>query len=286
VKGFVVGERVAGFHEMDTANGTYAEYAVCPSQAVFHIPDSLSYEEAATMPLAIFTAAVGMYRNLDLPGPWDRSDDKAASTAKIPLVVNAASGAVGAFVVKLAKLNSRIGPIIAIAGASADYVKSLGADAIVDYRSETVAEDIKKAAGGVKINYVFDAANSLASTKYLTSVLEKGTGRYTCTTPFGANKVTGSDGEMGRILEAAGIYYEMIWCGDVHEAKKPGGKLFGAVMSRAIEDALAEGRLSGHPHQVVKGGLNGVLGALEELKGRSMKKSGNAKFVARIGETA
>lgn len=32
VRGFQVGERVAGFHQMATPHGTYAEYAICPEQ--------------------------------------------------------------------------------------------------------------------------------------------------------------------------------------------------------------------------------------------------------------
>ena len=52
VKNFREGDRVAGFHEMDTPRGTYAEYTVCPAHTVFHIPSSMSFEEAATIPLA------------------------------------------------------------------------------------------------------------------------------------------------------------------------------------------------------------------------------------------
>jgi NADPH:quinone reductase-like Zn-dependent oxidoreductase len=52
VKNFRKGDRVAGFHEMDTPRGTYAEYTVCPAHTVFHIPSSMSFEEAATIPLA------------------------------------------------------------------------------------------------------------------------------------------------------------------------------------------------------------------------------------------
>ena len=283
VKSFKVGERIAGFHEMDTPNGSYAEYAVCPEQTVFRIPDSMSDEEAATIPLAIFTASVALYRNIDIPAPWDRSDEKAASTEKVPLVVNGASGQVGAFAIKLAKMNARVGPIIAIAGSSADFVKSLGVDAIVDYRSDSVAEDIKRAAGGLPIRHAFDAANSVKSVKYLIAVLEKG-GRYTCTTPTAANAVTGSDGTMDRLLDEAGIWHDHIWCGEVHETKKPGGQMFGAVMSRVIERALANGTLEGHPYREVEGGLNGVKQALEDLK--NGKRGDNKKYVTRIDGTA
>lgn len=282
MKTFKVGERVAGFHEMDTPNGTYAEYAICPEQTVFRIPDHMSDEEAATIPLTIFTAAVGLYRNLGAPAPWDRSDGKAANEGKVALVVNAASSAVGSFAIKLAKLNPKISPIIGIAGSSAAYVKALGVDAVVDYRSETAADDIKKAAGGASINFVFDASNSVSSVKYLTAVLEK-PARYTCTMPVGPNPVYKSDGPMEKMLQAAGVWYEQIWVGDVHETKKAGGQLFGAVMSRVIEEALANGRLSGHPYEVVQNGLDGVQAALEELRDR--KRGGNAKFVTRIADT-
>ncbi|KAI6901515.1 hypothetical protein KC318_g8960 [Hortaea werneckii] len=64
VRGFAVGDRVAGFHVMDTPNGTYPEYTICPYQTVLPLSGSISDEEAATFPLAIFTAAVGLYRNL------------------------------------------------------------------------------------------------------------------------------------------------------------------------------------------------------------------------------
>ena len=267
---------------MDTPNGTYAEYTVCPEHTVFRVPDSMSDEEAATIPLAFYTAAVGLYRNLDLPAPWDRSDDKAASSGKIPLIVNAASSAVGAFAVKLAKLNPRIGPIIAVAGSSAEFVKSLGVDAVVDYRSASVADDIKAATGGIEINHVFDASNSVASVKYLTAILGEN-GRYTCTMPVGPNALYGPDGPMEKILQAAGVWYEWMFVGEVHDTKKAGGQLFGAVLSRTIEAALADGKLGGHPYEVVENGLEGVHGALEELRDR--KRGGNAKFVTRIGDT-
>ena len=269
---------------MDTLNGTYAEYAICPEQTVFRIPDSMSDEEAATMPLTLFTAAVGLYRNLDIPAPWDRSDDRAAGTDKVALVVNGASSAVGAFAIKLARLNSRVRPIIAVAGSSKDFVKSLGVDSVVDYRSESVADDIKKAAGAHPIRYVFDATNTLSSMKYLTSVLEKN-GRYTCTMPVKHNSINsgGAGGLMEKILEADDMWYEQIWVGDVHETKKAGGQLFGNIISRTIENALANGQMTVHPYEVVQNGLLGVQAALEELRDR--ERGGNAKFVTRISDT-
>jgi NADPH:quinone reductase len=283
-----VGERVAGFHEMDTPNGTYAEYAICPAQTIFRIPDSMSDEEAATFPLAIYTAAVGLYRNLDIPAPWTRSDGHAPRGGKVALIVNGGASSVGAFAIKLAKLNPNISPIIATAGSSSDFVKSLGVDAIVDYRSSTAAEDIKKAAEGVPIKYAIDVSNTNASVKYITEVLHKD-GRYTSTTPVKANAVTKADGSQERMLQEAGVWFEPIWCGDVHGTATfgapglAGGVEFGAAITRIIENAIFAGKLKGHPYEVVPDGLDGIYDALVELKER--KRGGNAKFVTRIADT-
>ncbi|KAH8647331.1 chaperonin 10-like protein [Xylariales sp. PMI_506] len=299
VRGFHPGDRVAGFHVMDTVGGAYAELAVCPANTVFHIPDSLSFEEAATIPLAAYTAAVGLYHHLRLPMPFERSDGAAAATSsseeKIPLVVNAASGAVGAFAVKLARLNPAISPIIGIAGASTDFAYEIGCDAVVDYRSGDVAGQLRAALGGRKLRHVFDANNQLSSMEYLLPLLAEGGGsdaRLTFTSKGSHPE------EQDRLRAESGVWNERIWVGSVHgqppfgaAAPAPGseeaaeaeaGRMFGAVMSTVFEWALAEGRLTGQPFTVVQGGLDGVLGALVELRDR---KAGNAKFVTRIADT-
>jgi NADPH2:quinone reductase len=301
VRDFRSGDRVAGFHHLDTPYGTYAESAICPAHTVFHLPESISDEEAATIPLAAFTAAVGLYRNLQLPAPWDRSDKRAPNgDEKIPLVVNAASTAVGSFAIKLAKMNPRIGPIIAIAGASSAFVRAeLGVDVVLDYRSPTIGDDLREALHGLELNHVFDAANSLASVKYLSAVLSPGGGgRYTCTLPVGPS-IYDPEGNAEIFLRETGIWYEQIWVGDVFgvrlEKRRDGmgvvqvpaedkmeGVWFGAVMSKVFETGLANGRLSGHPYEVVEGGLEGVQGALEKI---GEGNRGNKKFVTRIADT-
>jgi NADPH2:quinone reductase len=282
VRNFRPGDRVAGFHVMDTPRGTYAEYTVCPEQTVFHIPESLSFEEAATIPLAMYTAVVGLFRNLKLPLPFERADEKSGAEKK-GLVINGASSAVGAFALKLAQLNPSISPIIATAGSGAAFVKEVAREdvKILDYRSRTIVSDIENALGGPgsKASYVFDAANSDASVAYLTAILAPG-GRYTCTQ--GVKGGIYGDSQQQPMLEKWGGWWEQIWVGSVHDDKPAGGILFGGVMSKIVEMLLAEGKLSGQPYKVVSGGLAGVEGALIKLRDR---KSGNEKFVYRIADT-
>ena len=48
--------------------------------------------------------------------------------------------------------------------------------------------------------------------------------------PLGPNPVyKDSDGPMQKILQAAGVWYEQIWVGDVHETKKAGGQVVGGL---------------------------------------------------------
>jgi NADPH:quinone reductase-like Zn-dependent oxidoreductase len=283
VKGFKSGERVAGFHRMGTPRGTYAEYCVCPEWTVFHVPDSMSFEEAATLPLAAYTAAVGLYRNLKLPMPFERTDSRAA-TERSTLVINGASGAVGTFALKLAKLNPNISPVIAIAGTNAEFVKSNGADVVLDYRSPTIVSDLQTALGGKKINHVLDTANSVNSMAYLLPILDSNTGRYTCTTSVGASiSIKGQEkGEQQVLLEMWKGWWEQVWVGSVHDDNPAGGKLFGAIISRIIEIEIDSGKFKGHPYEVVQGGLNGVLEALKRLRDR---RNGNKKYVVRIADT-
>lgn len=55
---------------MLSPHGSYGEYAVGCADTTFHIPEQVSFEEAATIPLAGMTAALGLYQRLNLPLPW------------------------------------------------------------------------------------------------------------------------------------------------------------------------------------------------------------------------
>jgi NADPH:quinone reductase len=206
-----------------------------------------------------------------VPPPFERPDP---SSPKTPLVINAASGAVGSFALSLATLNPNLEPIIGIAGANGAGVKELGAHVVLDYRSPTIAADLEAALGGKKIEHILDCTNSPSSAKYLLPVLDPVKGRYTCT--------AGITPDQKVLMEQWGGWYEQIWVGSVHEDKPAGGKLFGALMSRLFEDSIAQGKLHGRPYQIVEGGLHGVKDALIKLRDR---KSGNAKYVTRIADT-
>lgn len=232
--------------------------------------------EAATLPLAAMTAAMGLYAELKLPPPWTPATDSASQQVKTqgPLVVYGAASAVGAFAIQFAQ-KSNIHPIIAIAGRGERFVETLidrsKGDTIVDYRkgNDAVVQGIKDALKGEKLHYAFDAISEHNSSVNISKVLQprKDAGHLNVVLPIRDHK------------DLEPFDTTVTFVGKVHEQEY---KDFGFVYFRAIGYGLQQGWLKAHPQEVVKGGLAGVQGALTSLK---EGKASAVKYVLRIGET-
>lgn len=102
--------------------GTFAEYIAINEDDVALKPGNLSMEEAASIPLVGLTA-------------WQALVERADLKKGQKVFIQAGSGGVGTIAIQLAK---HLGATVATtaSAASADLVKSLGADVVVDYRKE------------------------------------------------------------------------------------------------------------------------------------------------------
>jgi len=252
--------------------GSFAEYAIAPASTTFHIPENITFEQAATVPLVTLTSAIAMYQFLNLPTPWN----PAKPGQSIPFVVYGGTTSVGLTALKLARL-SKLSPIITIAGGSKDIIEKENlADVIIDYRNnDHIAEDVKKALGGRELLHAFDGFTEPPSAEPLAANLS----------PNG--KLTGIQRYSGSLPN--GHQLKMTYVGSAHKAY-PGfpaedyevDKEFAYVFSRYITKLLAEGKFNPHPHEVVEGGLNGIPDALNRLKQHKVK---GRKLVAKIADT-
>jgi NADPH:quinone reductase-like Zn-dependent oxidoreductase len=123
---FRVGDEVFG--DLTTHGlGAFAEFACAPERAFAPKPAGLSFEEAAAVPWAGVLALQALRGRRPLP-----------RDAKV--LVNGASGSVGPFAVQIAKaLGAEVTGV-----ASTDkleFVRSLGADHVIDYRREQFTEN-------------------------------------------------------------------------------------------------------------------------------------------------
>jgi NADPH:quinone reductase-like Zn-dependent oxidoreductase len=131
-KGFDVSELEVGDHVYGLLDpmrqGTYAGYVAAPSYLVRRMPENLDFAEAAAVPMAACTAWHGLVTMAGI-GPGSR------------VLVQAASGGVGAFAVQIAKAH---GAWVAATCSAANraYVESLGADLVIDYAAQSLSEAV------------------------------------------------------------------------------------------------------------------------------------------------
>ena len=123
--------------------GGYAEYVAVPSHNVLPIPDRLTFEQAAAVPLVFLTA-------------WHMLVTRAhLKPGEIVLVWGASSG-VGSAAVQVAKLLGA--KVIATAGNEEKLkrARELGADWTINHRSQDIPAEVKRFTNGKKANVVFD----------------------------------------------------------------------------------------------------------------------------------
>jgi NADPH:quinone reductase-like Zn-dependent oxidoreductase len=113
------------------SGGAYAQFAVASADTIAARPARLSPIEAASVPIAALTAWQGLFDHGRLePGQT--------------VLIHAAAGGVGSFAVQLAHWKgARV--LATASAANADYLRSLGADRVIDYRStpfESAAKDV------------------------------------------------------------------------------------------------------------------------------------------------
>lgn len=271
-----IGDRVAAFHPMFALYGAYAEYAVAPAHTIMRIPATMSYEEAATIPLVTTTAALTLFRRQGFLAPWEVSTAAAGKHNSRPLLIYAASTSLGTYLVKLAKL-AGIGPIIAIGGDSSDYLKKhldgKAGDVFLDYRSGIlkVQQAVKAILDekGLTLKNAIDAYSDKASWVSISQML---TAEGKLSVFSGANRYDESE-----IPASVEVIYTFV--GTAHEgAYKPGmpkqppseqalGDIaFSKQLFGWLEEMIAQGKFEGHPFEVIPGGLEGVADGLNMLR--------------------
>lgn len=148
VRRFKVGDEVIAA----TMVGAYAEYVIAKEEFVSLKPNNISFAEAASLVVNIGTAQSILF-----------SEGKLEKGQKV--LIQGAAGAVGATMVQLAK-NKGIYVIATASGKGIELVKSLGADEVIDYKSQDVTILVKNVdlvadcAGGEAQNKLFEVLKS------------------------------------------------------------------------------------------------------------------------------
>ena len=129
VEGFKPGDEVFGFIRFPEAAGCYAEYVAAPVSQIAHKPAEMSFSEGAGLGLAGLTA-------------WQALFDKGQLKRGQQVLVLAAAGGVGHLAVQLAKAAGAT-VIGSASAANHEYLKGLGCDELIDYRTQSVGDRLQ-----------------------------------------------------------------------------------------------------------------------------------------------
>lgn len=166
---FSVGDRVFGMHS-EGVGGANAEYALLSDDAAAFIPEKLSFEEAAAVPLAALTALQALR-------------DKGLLLSGNRVLINGASGGVGTFAVQIAKALGA-GEVTGVCGPdNAELVRSLGADRVLNHHEHDFTKDLSR------YDLIFDAVGKSSYRASRPALRHKG--RYVTTDPNPFDMVTG-----------------------------------------------------------------------------------------------
>ena len=158
---FKVGDEVlfcqCGFHGVQ---GCYAEYALVEQHYLAHKPHTLSFEEAAALPLTFITA-------------WEALFDRAQLQHGQKVLIHGGAGGVGHIAIQLAKDHGCEVATTVSSDEKAEFVKSLGADCIINYQQDDVIARINDWSNG-GVDVAFDTVGG--------KVLEQ---CFSCVRPYG-----------------------------------------------------------------------------------------------------
>ncbi|NER47594.1 MAG: NADPH:quinone oxidoreductase family protein [Symploca sp. SIO1A3] len=156
VTGLVPGMRVVGH-----VKGAFAEMAIGSATELLPLPKQISWEVAASLPVAYLTASMALVHQAKLQaGEW--------------VLVHPGSGGVGTAAIQLAKLLG--GRAIATAGTTAkvERLKELGAEQVLDYSNQDVVSEVRRICGETGVQVALDGGGKVTLPHCLDAIASHG----------------------------------------------------------------------------------------------------------------
>lgn len=244
-------------HALSLATGSAQEagfqsYTVVNASVTALIPEGISFADASVLPLAIDTAAVGLYASEGFGLPLPSLDPKPLNKT---IVVWGGSSSVGIVAIQLA-VASGLNVITTASKHNFSFVKDAGAAVAIDYKSSSVVEDVVEAVkkSGGDFAGVYDAISLPEdSYKFTVPIVEKLGGGPLATVLPGPEDLPGT-------VKQYGVF-------GINALTHP-------IWADYLTPALKSGKLQAlPPPQVIGKGLESVQSGLDaNKKGVSAKK--------------
>lgn len=254
---FAPGDRVLGMaagqerSRNRAAEGAFQHYTVLMEQLVSPIPAGMSFDQAAVLPLTLSTAATALYQrdHLALPLPTLDPPDRGRT-----VFVWGGSSSVGSNAIQLAHWSGyRV--VTTCSPRNVDYVRSLGADAAIDYHDPAAVDEIVAAIGSIPLAGAFAVTGGSVRLTVEVAARAPGTARVASAQAAIATRL--------QLLRSRhkDVAVSSVWGGSLKDNEVGPG-----IYADFLPDALSSGSYRPAPDPKVVGeGLDRIPAALEQL---------------------
>ncbi|KAI0351739.1 GroES-like protein [Trametes cingulata] len=273
------GDRVLFGGHCSSPSASFQQYATVQSEFVAIIPDNVTFEQAATIPLALTTDALVLYNESPAPENlglrlkpfWEPEGAKAY--AETPAFIVGGAASLGQYAIQLAKLAGH-NPIITTASPhNTELLKSLGATHVLDRTrsNESILAELPKLTNGKPLSIAFVSVLDPEALRLGRDALAPG-GAFAAVTAIPAfvpeDVSHPSDGKRIGFVYGSGLL--------------PYNRDTTVAVFKQITGWLEKGLLKPNPVEVLPNGLAGIPEGLERL---GNNKVSGKKLVARPHET-
>ncbi|KAI0707035.1 GroES-like protein [Earliella scabrosa] len=257
---------------------TFQQSCLVPAAIAAKIPDNVSFDQAASLPLGLATVFLALYnhdpsteKTLRFPPFWEESG-KGAFDGKPVFIIGGASS-VGQYAIQIAKLAGFSQIITTASPRNTSLLTSLGATHVLDRAlpPATILAELPKLTGGKPLEFVYDAV-SLEDTQAFA---------YQVVAPGGRLVIVLPDVIPAELKKQEGSAEKKVVhvFGSVHY---PFCRKAGEEMYKRLTGWLADGVIKPNKVEILPGGLAGIPDGLARLE--AFKVSGT-KLIARPQET-
>ncbi|KAH9906118.1 GroES-like protein [Epithele typhae] len=258
------GDRILCPGEFAPLDAGHKEYSAMHGDNVAKIPDSMSFEDAATVPLGFATAVTGMWApegptSIGLPAPWEEGGT--TKYAGKPAVIVGGSSSVGQFAIQAARMNGFSPVVTTAAPKHAAFLRSLGATHVVDRALPTpeLLAAVSTAASDAPVAFAYDAIGEVDTQRLAYAALGDH-GGFVSVMPRAGPEVLApvqSEGDGKRVARLFASF------------QVSPNQALGVEVYKRLTGWLADGTVKPNRVEVIPGGLSGIPeGAKRVMEGR------------------
>ncbi|TCD60353.1 hypothetical protein EIP91_010321 [Steccherinum ochraceum] len=254
---FAVGDRVAGFvHGGQYADrGAFAEYVKTPTELTWKVPDNLTDEAAATLGCGAWTAVQTLY----YPGYLGLVEPPAKTDKGEWVFIYGGSTSVGMYAIQFAHLSGYKVATVA-SPKHHDFLKSYGADVVVDYRASDAIAQLQAATNG-SIHVGLDTIAEVETQSFSVKTFGSGPGKLITI----LNAQPDAQAIRSDVQIQASLLYTVLGRAWGTMPAQPDHRKHIAAFLKKFPDLFKSGTIKPNPTKLFEGGLNAVSEGFEYM---------------------